>query len=50
VDARIVYYDDLLANAEKAYADYLEAHKKIDKLWGIFKAIDNFAPPEKNDD
>lgn len=46
VDARIVYYDDLLANAEKAYADYLEAHKKIDKLWGVFRAIDDFAPPD----
>jgi hypothetical protein len=48
VDARIVYYDQLLANAEKAYADYLEQHVKIDKLWGIFKAIDNFAPAEES--
>lgn len=46
VDARIVYYDDLLANAEKAYADYLDAHVKIDKLWGVFKAIDDFAPSQ----
>jgi hypothetical protein len=45
VDARIVYYDELLANAQKAYADYLEAHVKIDKLWGVFQAIDDFAPP-----
>jgi hypothetical protein len=45
VDARIVYYDELLANAQKAYADYLEAHSKIDKLWGVFQAIDDFAPP-----
>jgi Histidine kinase-, DNA gyrase B-, and HSP90-like ATPase len=46
VDARIVYYDELLGNAQTAYADYLEAHKKIDKLWGIFQAIDDFAPEE----
>jgi hypothetical protein len=49
VDARIVYYDELLGNAQTAYADYLEVHKKIDKLWGIFQAIDNFAPDEKDD-
>ena len=29
-----------------SYADYLEAHKKIDKLWGIFQAIDDFAPED----
>jgi hypothetical protein len=45
VDARIVFYDELLANAQQAYADYLEAHVKIDKLWGVFQAIDDFAPP-----
>jgi hypothetical protein len=50
VDARIVYYDELLGNAQTAYADYLEAHKKIDKLWGIFQAIDNFAPDKEDDD
>jgi hypothetical protein len=49
VDARIVYYDQLLDNALKAYADYLEVHKKKDKLWGVFAAIDNFAPPISND-
>jgi hypothetical protein len=47
VDARIVFYDELLNNAQQAYADYLEAHVKIDKLWGVFQAIDNFAPPSK---
>ena len=47
VDARIVFYDELLNNAQQAYADYLEAHVKIDKLWGVFQAIDNFAPPVK---
>jgi hypothetical protein len=47
VDARIVFYDELLTNAQQAYADYLEAHLKIDKLWGVFKAIENFSPPQQ---
>jgi len=47
VDARIVFYDELLTNAQQAYGDYLEAHMKIDKLWGVFEAIENFAPPVK---
>lgn len=47
VDARLVFYDELLTNAEQAYGDYLEAHVKVDKLWGVFAAIDDFAPPEK---
>jgi hypothetical protein len=47
VDARIVFYDDLLTNAQQAYADYLEAHVKVDKLWEVFQAIDDFAPPMK---
>lgn len=47
VDARIVFYDDLLTNAQQAYADYLEEHMKIDKLWGVFKSIDDFAPEPK---
>lgn len=54
VDARIVFYDDLLGGALKAYAEYLDAHMKRDKLWGVFAAIDNFAPasdePESNQD
>ncbi len=45
VDARIMFYDELLNNAQQAYADYLEAHVKIDKLWSVFQAIDDFAPP-----
>ena len=45
VDARIVFYDELLNNAQQAYADYLEEHVKIDKLWSVFQAIDDFAPP-----
>jgi hypothetical protein len=44
VNARIVFYDALLTNAQQAYADYLEEHVKVDKLWDVFKAIDDFAP------
>ena len=47
VDARIVFYDELLTNAQQAYADYLDAHMKMDKLWGVFDAIDDFAPAQK---
>ncbi|HEX8418635.1 MAG TPA: ATP-binding protein [Sphingomonas sp.] len=47
VDARIVFYDELLTNAQSAYADYLEEHIKVDKLWGVFEAIDDFTPPAK---
>ena len=47
VDARIVFYDELLTNAEQVYGDYLEAHIKTDKLWAVFEAIDDFAPPVK---
>ena len=47
VDARIVFYDELLTNAQQAYADYLEEHVKLDKLWGVFLAIDDFAQPAK---
>lgn len=47
VNARIVFYDQLLINAQKAYADYLEEHVKLDKLWGVFEAIDHFVPPSK---
>jgi hypothetical protein len=45
VDARIVFYDDLLTNAQQAYADYLEEHMKVDKLWKVFAAIDDFSAP-----
>lgn len=43
VDARIVFYDQLLTSAQQAYADYLEEHVKVDKLWKVFEAIDDFA-------
>ncbi len=44
VDARLVFYDQLVDNAQKSYADYLEAHKKVDRLWGVFRSIDEFVP------
>jgi hypothetical protein len=47
VDARIVFYDELLTNAQQAYGDYLDEHVKLDKLWGVFEAIDDFAPPTR---
>ena len=43
IPARVVLYDDLLGNSRRAYAQYLEEHKKIDRLSGIFDAIDDFA-------
>ena len=43
--ARVVFYDELLTNADQAYGDYLAAHVKLDKLWEVFAAIDDFAPP-----
>ena len=42
VDARLVFYQELLGNSRRAYADYLEEHKKVDRLWNIFQGIDNF--------
>jgi hypothetical protein len=41
------FYDELLTNAQQAYADYLEEHIKLDKLWDVFQAIDDFAPATK---
>ena len=43
VRARLVFYDELLDNSRRAYAEYLEQHRKIDRLSGIFDAIDDFA-------
>lgn len=45
VDARILFYDSMLDHAQQAYADYLEEHVKTDKLYHVFAAIDDFAPP-----
>lgn len=46
VNARLVFYDQLVDNAQKSYADYLDAHKKTDRLWEVFRSIDDFAPPD----
>ena len=43
IPARVVLYDELLDNSRRAYAEDLEEHKKIDRLSGIFDAIDDFA-------
>ena len=43
IPARVVLYGDLLDNSRRAYAEYLEEHKKVDRLSGIFDAIDDFA-------
>ena len=43
VNARLVFYDELLERSLRSYADYLEEHKKIDRLWKIFQGIDDFA-------
>ena len=48
VDARIVFYNQLLDNSQKAYADYLAEHIKLDRLWSVFEAIDDFEPPSKS--
>ena len=42
VNARLMFYDQLLDHSRRAYADYLEKHKKIDKLWKIFEGINDF--------
>ncbi len=46
VNARIVFYDQLLTSAEASYGDYLEEHTKKDRLWKVFEAIDDFTPPD----
>ena len=48
VDARLMFYDRLLDHSRRAYADYLEEHKKIDRLWQIFEGIDDFAATPSN--
>jgi len=43
-NARIVFYDELLANAQKSYRDYLATRTIVDTLEEIIKAIDDYAP------
>lgn len=42
--ARVVFYDELLANAEKAYRDYLEKRGVVDTLSQVIAAIEDYAP------
>lgn len=46
-DARIVFYDQLLANAEKAYRDYLNHRGVVDTLGAVIAAIDDYAPSDE---
>lgn len=47
VDARCVYYDQLLNNAFKAYDDYLKRTKRFDRLSDVVRAIENY--PDSSD-
>lgn len=42
--ARVVLYEMLLADAYKAYDNYLKERKSIDRLDGIIQAIEDYAP------
>ena len=44
VNTRIVFYDELLNNAEKSYRDYLGKRETIDALGKVMNAIDDYAP------
>ena len=39
LDARVVYYDEMIENANKIYSEYLEQSKKMDKLDEILDEI-----------
>lgn len=41
--ARVVFYDELLANAEKAYSDYLSHRGVVDTLSQVIQAIDDYS-------
>lgn len=42
--SRIVFYDQLLTNAEKSYSDYLDKRGVVDTLSQVIAAIDDYAP------
>jgi hypothetical protein len=46
LSARIVFYDELLVNAEKSYRDYLDQRGVVDSLGQVMAAIDDYAPTE----
>lgn len=41
--ARVVFYDQLLVNAEKAYSDYLSHRGVVDTLGAVISAIDDYS-------
>jgi len=43
-NARIVFYDQLLKNAEQAYGDYLKHRGVLDTLGQVIAAIEDYAP------
>lgn len=43
MNARYVYYDQLLNNAFKAYDDYLKRAKRFDNLNNVVRAIENYS-------
>lgn len=43
-DARFVLYAELLYNACQVYSDYLAETQTVDRLRGVNKEIDDFAP------
>ena len=47
-NARIVYYEELLDNAGKAYRDYFDKRKLVDKLAEVMAAIDDYAATESS--
>ncbi len=46
-NARVVFYNELLENAEKSYSDYLKHKGELDILGKVIAAIDNYAPIEE---
>ena len=39
--ARIVYYDEMIVNAQKAYSEYSEKERAVNKLDKVLQALDN---------
>ena len=39
LNAKVVYYDEMVANAQKAYGDYLEKDKELGRLDAILKKL-----------
>ena len=45
-NTRIVYYDQLLGDAERSYRDYLEKRGNVDALTKVMAEIDDYAPDD----